>query len=663
MNNLDRYLFVLLICVISLFPLVIDINISDMVLSVRYLVLNILLLVFFIFSYSGGLKKHIFHSPIVKIQGVLILVLLISALVNGWSSDSFFALNRMFLLFSFFVLFSDILSKNNILLIAKSVLVFTSVLIIIYFLQIGLKITRNIDVFHSLEIISSTMGNKNLLASILFLCLPFLFYVFLFSTYYWKLISIIHAFLLVVVLLFVQSKAVFLGLIMMMLFLTIFNIKSSFKKVVFYLSFLVGVSLLFFYINPSLLNSIFREGEQLVRTKDRFLENRLVENDSRALLYIKTLTMIKDSPFLGVGPGNWRKEIPKYGLENTRGQNGDSFPQRPHSDFLWFFAEGGFFAGFLYISLFFMLLKECYFLFYSKLGKQRDFFVFLFSSFVGYFIISLFDFPCERPSHNLLMGLLGAIIISTRLESDSERIRFSPLVYLLFISLFLFNIMGAVFKYNGEKYMAQVLINKSNGKWDMMLNSLDKAYNNLFYDIDNTSTPLMWYYGIAYFNQGNLESAFNSFEEAYLINPNHLHVINNLATCYGFKEDYKKAIKLYQKCNSISPKFEEGALNLSALYLHSGENEKAFDVLLDVYNFNLENKSCLSQVYKQYVNRVFTSLSDENMDFLTNEYIIKKRCIFGHDQEDSDFYFNELKEISWMRKEKKMTYQQIFKEL
>ena len=32
-------------------------------------------------------------------------------------------------------------------------------------------------------------------------------------------------------------------------------------------------------------------------------------------------------------------------------------------------------------------------------------------------------------------------------------------------------------------------------------------------------------------------------------------------------------------------------MNLSALYLHSGENEKAFDVLLDVHNFNLENKS------------------------------------------------------------------------
>ena len=104
-------------------------------------------------------------------------------------------------------------------------------------------------------------------------------------------------------------------------------------------------------------------------------------------------------------------------------------------------------------------------------------------------------------------------------------------------------------------------------------------------------------------------------------------------------------------------------MNLSALYLHSGENEKAFDVLLDVYNFNLENKSCLSQVYKQYVNKVFTSLSDENMDFLTNEYIIKKRCIFGHDQEDSDVYFTELKEISWMRKQNKMTYQQIFKQL
>ena len=663
MIKVDKYLFLLLICVISLFPLIIDINISDMDLSIRYLVLNIILFSFLIFSYSGRLQKNIFHSPIIKIQAFLILILVVSATINGWSSDAFFTLNRMFVLFFCFVFFSDILSKNNILLIAKSVLVFSSLLLVIYFIQVGLKIVRNIEIIDFSETISSTMGNKNLLASILFLSIPFLFYVFLFSTYFWKIIAVVHSFLLLVALLFIQSKAVFLALIVMIIALIMFNVKINLKKIVYLIFCVTGIIVLFFYVNPSSFDSITKEVDQLIRTKNRFLENRLVENDSRASLYIKTLKMIKDNPLLGVGPGNWRKEFPKYGLENTIGQKGVLFAQRPHSDFLWFFAEGGFFAGLLYIGLFIMLLKECIYLLYSNTGKQQVFFLVLFATISGYFIISILDFPCERPSHNLLLGLLGGVIISKRLESGSEKVNFHPLSYLLCLILFLFNIMTIAIKYNGDKYITKALTNKSQNNWDKMLNNLDQAYNELFYDIDNTSTPIMWYYGIAYFNKGNSELAFNSFEKAYLVNPYHLHVINNLAACYGFKGDYKKAIELYQQCNEISPRFEEGALNLSALYSYEGENEKALDVLLDVHDFNLEDKSCLTEVYKSYIDRIFTLLVEENINILKNNYIIEKKCILAANQKDNGFYFQELKEISWMRKEKKMTYQQIFKTL
>ena len=61
-----------------------------------------------------------------------------------------------------------------------------------------------------------------------------------------------------------------------------------------------------------------------------------------------------------------KRIFPKYSLENTIGQKGDKFVQRPHSDFLWFFAEGGILAGLLYMSFFFFLLRKAFSLYLGK---------------------------------------------------------------------------------------------------------------------------------------------------------------------------------------------------------------------------------------------------------------------------------------------------------
>ena len=132
--------------------------------------------------------------------------------------------------------------------------------------------------------------------------------------------------------------------------------------------------------------------------------------------------------------------------------------------------------------------------------------------------------------------------------------------------LFSINIAFASIRYKGDLHMTNALKYKSSRDWDKMIDKLDMAYNQYLYDIDNTTTPLHWYYGIAYFNKGEVNMAFDYFKKAYSINPYHLHVINNLATCYGYNNDYIKAKELYEECLSISPRFEEAALNLSAIY-------------------------------------------------------------------------------------------------
>ena len=205
--------------------------------------------------------------------------------------------------------------------------------------------------------------------------------------------------------------------------------------------------------------------------------------------------------------------------------------------------------------------------------------------------------------------------------------------------------------------MTKALKYKSISNWDKMIDELDMAYNQHLYDIDNTTTPLMWYYGLAYFNKGQVDIAFDYFKKAYSINPYHLHVINNLATCYGYNNDYNKAKELYEECVSISPRFEESALNLAAIYSYEQRDEEALDILLGVRNFRIENNAHLSEAYIQYFNTIFSKLSNKILYDIENEK--KKILILA---EDKKIFYKQVKKIYLMR-EKGNTYDIIIKNL
>ena len=410
------------------------------------------------------------------------------------------------------------------------------------------------------------------------------------------------------------------------------------------------ITSMLFIASPKVFKHFTQELDQIVKKKERIDNNRIVENDGRVALYIKTIDMIKGNPLLGVGPGNWRKELPKYGLKNTIGQKGDKFVQRPHSDFLWFFAEGGVLSGILYILLFALILRDALFFYLNMKDEKRYFFLILFSTMLGYIVISLFDFPSERSTHNLFLAIILGIIISERLKNIKSYNTSNKLVGIILMCLFSVNIAFASIRYKGDLHMAKALKYKSISDWNKMIDELEMAYNQSLYDIDNTTTPLMWYYGLAYFNKGEVNIAFDYFKKAYSINPYHLHVINNLATCYGYNNDYNRAKELYEESVSISPRFEESALNLAAIYSYEQRDEEALDILLGVRNFRIENNTHLSKTYIQYFNTIFSKL---RVSVNNNN----KTLILANDRKT---FYNQLKNIYWMR-EKGNTYDTVIK--
>jgi O-antigen ligase len=638
-----KYFSTIIIAVfILILPLIINIHISDMVLSIRYLSLSILIFLLYLLKFKNGIISDVLKNPIVISLLLLFCINIFSALYHNFTADAIFSLSRLFILLSLTIFFAALFTKEDYLFIAKSILIFILISLLIYFIQIYIAFTNDKDFISSVEKISATMGNKNLLASILVLSLPFLFYVYQSANKLWKILVLFLLVLILCSLLLIQSKAVLLGLFLMSVSIILFAFRGNSKIILSSIVIIGMITSMLFIASPKVFKHFSQEIDQIVKKKERIDKNRIVENDGRVALDIKTIDMIKDNLLLGVGPGNWRKELPKYGLKNTIGQKGDRFVQRPHSDFLWFFAEGGILSGILYILLFVIILRDALFFYLNMKDEKRYFFLILFSTILGYIVISLFDFPSERPTHNLFLAIILGIIISERLRKREN--------YNTSNKLFGINIAFASIRYKGDLHMTKALKYKSISNWDKMIDELDMAYNKYLYDIDNTTTPLMWYYGLAYFNKGEVNIAFDYFKKAYSINPYHLHVINNLATCYGYNNNYNKAKELYKKCVSISPRFEEAALNLAAIYSYEQRDEEALDILLDIRNFRIENNTHLSKAYIQYFNTILSKLRG-SVDSKN------KMLILANDRKT---FYNQLKKIYWMR-EKGDTYDTIIK--
>lgn len=661
LKDLNASILIVSIFILAL-PFVINIHVYDMVMSIRYLSISILIFTLGLLQLKNGMLTDILKNPIVILLLLLFCLNIFSALYHNFTADAIVSLSRLFILLSLTIFFANIFIKKDYLSIAKSILIFTLISLLIYFWQIYIAFTHEKDFISSIETISATMGNKNLLASIFFLSLPFLFYVYQTSNKLWKMLVLFELVLILCSLILIQSKAVTLGLFFMSTSIILFALKGNSKIILSFILIIIIIISTLFITKPKIALQFQHEIEQVIRTKNRFLEDRIVENDSRVSLYIKTIDMIKDNPLLGVGPGNWKKEFPKYGLKNTIGQKGDKFVQRPHSDFLWFFSEGGILSGILYILLFIFTLRDALFFYLNMKDEKQYFFLILFSTMLGYLAISLFDFPSERPTHNLFLAILLGIIISERLKKRKYHNRSNKLVGIILMCLFSVNIAFASIRYKGDLHMTKALKYKSISDWGGMIAEIDMAYNQSLYDIDNTTTPLMWYYGIAYFNKGQVNIAFDYFKQAYNVNPYHLHVINNLATCYGYNNDYIKAKELYEECISISSRFEEAALNLSAIYSYEKRNEEALDVLLDVHDFNLAKESSVTDIYIDYFYKIASELAEEKLHTPNSQYL-KKRDIFARGNKNRDFLFEQMKEISWMRKEKEMPYSKIFMNL
>ena len=601
---------------IAIIPLIVSFSTSDPTLAIRFLAFSCIVsgvLFYYLLANKSIYKEVVTHHAMLAFA-VVIIAYIFSAFYNGFGSESIYIILKLFLSYVFAIIVIQFVLQEGYKSLLNSFIFFSFFLSAIYFYQI---ITNYSDIMsiksewkrnHEFDAIAATMGHKNLLSSIQFLMLPILIYILTIGKRVLKILSGLAILLILITIFQTQTRAVLFAVGIFSVSLFLLNKTNLHKK--HFIGLLVGAVLL------------LGTGYAIMKYTNRYDAfigeiNRTLDftSDGRYKLYNSSLQLIADNPILGVGPGNWKVEVWQYGLYFESW--GNSFAQRPHNDFLWVFSEGGVIAGLSYILIFLILLRDSYYLHKNRKEEDGIFYSLLFSGFLGFGFISFLDFPLERISHNIVFFTLASFIIAGKIKATKTKISTGFKFLLIVVSCFC--VYVASIRYQGEIHAANAIHYKSKGNWNYVIKAIDKAYNPTYYEMENTSTPLLWYRGVAYFNQQKYDLALKDFKDAYSVNPYHVHVLNNLATSYQMRGDSEKAKKYYRDVFKMNPTFKETRVNLAAILYNEKKYVEALDVILqskvDPYWKRKKNNDnydlYLKTIVNSWINSVYINANNE----------------------------------------------------
>ena len=585
----DLPFFVLIGVTVFVIPFLFSSSLIDPVLLPRFLVWSILLFVLTLLISIRSLKRPagidvtiVRRTIFLTITGYLLFSAL--SLTNAINiTEGVFEIMKLFLSVAFLYVATLAINRreDGIVILVKSVVVSGMFLSIIgicqYYCVAFSSIPGNYVVY-------ATMAHKNLFASFLFLVFPFVLYGVLKFSGFWRLVSLASMTVILISIAITEARSVWLAMIIstiiIALIIVIFYRKlgildgtRSFHTERSIHCFIV-ISLVVLIAIISHLSYAKRVSQSILSTHQTAIEQfapfttsilSLSTLNERIALWRKSIRMIKDNPIFGVGPGQWKIVLPHYGKiermwESEEGLN-EVYFQRPHNDYLWVLSEVGPFGFFFYLSIFatsiFYIVRI---LLDSKDPDNKLFSILMLFGIIGYMVISFFSFPKERIAHNVYLILIMASVLSIYHKSFPMKKRlFHPRILLLHIPLMALLLICIVFgcgRLRSEFYTRSALDAQKDKNWDLVISEINQA-DSLFYNMDPMSTPLPWYKGVANFSLGNIEEAFDDFKRAYEIHPNHIHVLNNIGTCYELLGDHKNAVKFYERVLAISPGYKE----------------------------------------------------------------------------------------------------------
>ena len=267
--------------------------------------------------------------------------------------------------------------------------------------------------------IKGSYSNKNILASAIFIKIPFAVWLFYFRREnYLRLIGAVGLTLGTLAVFFMSTRTFYLATILTVVIFVIYGAIDFFilkrretgVKVLIH----VGLVVIAFGIFSFVQNYLYpQEVRQSTSFGARLAEVANQENQSnnlRKTAWVITATdMIPNDPLLGVGIGNWKVRFLQY--ENSYSPH-YIYMYKNHNDFLELTAEVGIFGGLAFVAIF--LLAAFYFFkgtYKNKNSEQEQWFFLPLFGLFAYSFDAFFNFPQDRPEIQALFAIYVGIAV------------------------------------------------------------------------------------------------------------------------------------------------------------------------------------------------------------------------------------------------------------
>jgi O-antigen ligase len=573
----------------------------DITLVPRYIFLS-----FFLFSYLSLLLFSKLNGISIDIFTFIFFIFLAYGILSIlWAHNTSLAvvdISKLFLFFTFFIICQILLQKNY----NYFIIIITKTTILLFFISLIPIISEiiNIQIYsrYKLYEISAISGHKNLYSSFVFLCTVMSFFGLSFLNKKWKTICHIAIFCQFGIILFLQTRTVYLALVISFLsFLLLFLLrKKNIIKKFLHLYFTIFLTLIlmnifFLIVLPKIIN-LYIEYQPKNYNEEKLTD--LATLTERVYVWEKSYDIFKKNTFLGIGANNWQVFFPSNSLPNIyRVTDLNVTFQRPHNDFLWVLTEYGVLGFNLFYSFVIGLLL---FIGYTTTQKKNN--IFLFSGILGYLCISFFDFPKERIEHNLLFYLILSISVFNIKKEFSNINKLQILAPKLFLIpttiILLFLLYISFLNFKGEYLTKQIYKEKMANNNKYILSLCNEAIS-FCYTLDPTSIPILWYKGNANANLRKFDNALIDLKLAYQHNPYNHYVLNDLASAFYMNNYIDSAKYYYKEAVRINPRFDEPKLNLTAILINESNYIEA-----KKWNESIFNDSDRRDYYRKLIDEI-----------------------------------------------------------
>ena len=391
--------------------------------------------------------------------------------------------------------------------------------------------------------VEGVMSHKNLFSLSILMFMPWAAYGIYKFRNYWRNLAVISEVVSSFMILLLQTRAVWMGVIIttLLVFILFFvfswnNVPKRFRILIITVALLSG--LLFGGI---LIAGINRSTNPYVRQFMSIIDPSSVQNVNRLKSWSLTTEMIRDHFITGVGAGNWQIVAPHYYTGKFSGKDELNWV-RPHNDFLWVFSEKGLPGIALFLAIFGLSLYYLVRVIMKGNGNDKVMSLCIIWGICGYMVASVFDFPYERPFHIAALSLFfsGAVALYSKVDPNSWfSFRQKPVVYVM-AALSLFSVYFGFACVKQEILVRKSLDDAANHDWPQMLEHARMAETPLK-NLDPWANPVSSYIGKACEEMNDLGAAEAAYLQAYAECPTKMKVIRNLARIYEKNGRYPEA--------------------------------------------------------------------------------------------------------------------------